>query len=1053
MNGGRLDGLRLGIWIAVVTLPAIVELMGVEVEKVPEDTIRFGPFQLVRSDYSLSRRMSDGSWADVPLRPKAFDLLRYMVENPGRLIPTDEFLDRLWPNIHVQAGGLKGHVLNVRTALGDDPNQPMFIETVRGRGYRFIAPVMRPQGSLASEPERAGGGPLPLVGRSGPRRELETLLRRASAGEAAIGFVTGEPGIGKTALCSEFVHSAVAGGALAAIARCLPSGVGNDAYYPVLEVLTQLARSGAVGDFVALLSSVAPTWLIQLPWLMPVGMAGETRQQVFGTTAHRMIRELCDLLDLLSRDRLLVLVFEDIHWADHATLDLLHAVAIRRLQSRLLVLSTMRVSGDHWSARASRTLCQTLSLYRLGKEVALPSLTMGEVGEYLASLAGFAPPPALTALFHERCEGNPLFMTAMLDHFIQEGLLELGSDGWIVADTMAEATSMTPPSLARIIESEVEKLDDEAQVVLEAASISQDEFSAAENHVATDIAAEKFELICERLARTTGLIRRADRAFLHDGRSVQRYVFRHMLFREVVYQRQSATRRVAAHLAIGRELERIFAGDLCAGASPLARNFLAAGQYCAAIKYTKLVARNALARFSAREAAATLEQALALTRHLPVQDRIATEVELLEDLARVYAGSLDARAADTYARLAETAVRADQLAAECRALLGLGFTLAWTDIDRSMAVLSEAVTKSASLGDSVARARIRTFAHGWRSWSVGWSEDDAVACESALDEIRASGDLVALNASYVDYSMILFTSSRYQEAHDLIHSCFDVLVADGLDRHADISLPLWILRLGRPWTLLCAGKFGEALSLFHSGIMSFRDNGDVGRAAALQFYAAFCHLHLHDHAGAIDLCDRALEFRDDHGTVRLSPNETQIEMVVRGLAALAAGQIDVAMDLLAVARDVMRERRTLSTWHWRMALEWGMADACLAAGLLDEARRHAETFHELAYAIRERTWRALASETAARLALRIGDFPTASSRLRDAWKETEAGDLPLVEWRLHAVEAKLHEGKGCCESAGASQRAWHEALQRLADTLPAEHAGRRTLADAKPIFG
>ena len=1027
--------------------------MGVAMEKALEDTIRFGPFQLARSDCNLSRRMSDGSWVDVPLRPKAFDLLRYMVENPGRLIPTEEFLTRLWPNVHVQADGLKGHVLNVRTALGDDPNKPMFIETVRGRGYRFIAPLLMAEKLLASGQGREGANSPPLVGRSVPRRELETLLYRASAGEAAIGFITGEPGIGKTALCSDFARSAVTEGALAAIARCLPGGVGNDAYYPVLEVLTQLARSGAVKDFVALLSSVAPTWLIQLPWLMPVSMAGGTRQQVYGTTAHRMIRELCDLLDLLSRDRLLVLVFEDIHWADQATLDLLNAIAVRRLHSRLLVLSTMRVSGDHMSARLSRTLCQTLSLYKLGKEVALPRLTADDVGEYLTGLSGYMPPPALTALLHERSEGNPLFMTAMLDHFVQEGLLELGADGWMVADAMTQASSMTPPSLARIIESEVEKLDDEAQDVLAAASISEDGFSAAENHVATDIAEGEFELICERLTRTSALVGRADRALLHNGRNVQRYAFRHMVFREVVYQRQSATRRAAAHLAIGKALERIFEGDLSAGASPLARNFLAAGQYCTAIKYMKLVARNALTRFSAREAAATLEQALALTVHLPAHERAATEVELLEYLARIYAGSLDARAADTYTRLAETAVRAGRLNVECRALLGLGFTLAWTDFDRSMAVLSEAVTKSASLEDPVARARIRTFAHAWRSWAAGWSEADAAACESALDEIRASGDVVALNASYVDYSMILFTSSRYQEAHDLIHSCFDVLIADGLDRRADVSLPLWILRLGRPWTLLCAGRFGEALSLFHSGIMSFRDNGDVGRAATLQFYAAFCHLHLHDHVGAIDLCDRALEFRDDHGMVRLTPNETQIEMVVRGLAALAAGHIDVAIDLLTVARNVMRERRTLTTWHWRMALEWGMADACLAAGLLDEARRHAETFHDLAYALRERTWRALASETAARIALRIGDLATAYSRLRDAWKETEAGELPLVQWRLHAVEAKLHEGKGCRESAAASRRTWHEGLQRLADTLPAEHVGRRTLVDARPIFG
>ena len=554
-------------------------------EKLLEDMIRFGPFRLARSDCILSRQTADGHWVDVPLRPRAFDLLRYMAENPGRLILAEEFFDRLWPNIHVQANGLKGHVLRVRTALGDDPNQPSFIETVRGRGYRFIAPVTVPGRVPRFERGTWRDGMPLLVGRSLPRRELETLLRRASDGEAAVGFLTGEPGIGKTVLVGDFVRIAAAGGAMVAIGRCLPGGADSDAYYPVLEVLTQLARSGPDMDFVNLLSSVAPAWLIQLPSLMPATMAGGTRQDVFGTTAHRMIRELCDFLDRLSRDRLVVLVFEDIHWADQATLDLVNAIAARRLQSRLLVLSTMRVSGDHASGRASRTLCQTLSLYRLAKEMALQPLSQDHVGEYLGTISGFSPPPSLTALLHQRSEGNPLFMTAMLDYFVQEGLVEIGVDGWVSADAIQEAGSMTPPSLARIIESEVEKLDEEAQHVLAAASISEGEFSAAENHMATALDEEQFELICERLARSSALIRRSDLVLLPTGRRVQRYAFRHMILREVVYDRQSATRRAAAHLAITRGLEKIFEHDLRAAASSLARNFPAAEQYRTAIRY------------------------------------------------------------------------------------------------------------------------------------------------------------------------------------------------------------------------------------------------------------------------------------------------------------------------------------------------------------------------------------------------------------------------------------------------------------------------------------
>jgi len=1022
----------------------MVELLG--------NVIGFGPFKLSRSDYCLMRETGDGGWLEVPLRPKAFDLLRYMVENPGRLISPDELLDRLWPNVHVQADGLKGHVLNVRTALGDDPNNPTYVETVRGRGYRFVAPV-----------SALGNGSLPmtardveitrLVGRSVARRELETLLRRAASAAAEIGFVTGEPGIGKTALVNEFIETMNAAGIPALVGRCLPGSADRDPYYPVLDVLNQLVRTGLFADFLPTLAGIAPTWLIQLPWLMSSTIAGGTRQEVFGATPYRMIRELCDLLDHLGRDQLLVVIFEDIHWADQATLDLINAIATRRLQTRLFLLSTMRVSANTPSAKAARVLCQTLSLYRLSKEISLAPLTESEVCDYLAGIAGTSPPAQFSLQLHARSEGNPLFMTAMLDHFIQEGFVTLGRAGWVVAETMDEAALRAPPSLAQLIESEVEKLDADAQAVLDSASVSEGIFCAAVNQAATALDEARFEAVCEELARTTALIQRADDVVLPSLRRAQGYSFRHMIFRDVVYERQSIARRAAAHLAVGNRVETLFGHDPSPVASVLARHFLAAEQWCKAIGYLQLVARNAILRFSAREAAATLEQALNYTLMHPPADQTGAELVLLEDLARLYTGSLDARAGETYARLAQVAANAGRLDVECRALLGLGFAVAWVDLDRSVAVWGQAIEKSAALEDPIARARTRTYAHGWRSWLAVWSEPDAAACAAALEEIRASGDQVALNASLVDYCLILFPSSRYREAHDTIQSCFDVLVADGLEKRADISLPLWIVRLGRPWTLMCDGDLAAALPLFKSGVRSFLDNGDMGRAATLQFYEGFCHVHMQDHQGALDLCGQALGFCDSGGSVRLSPNEQQIERVVRGLANLGIGRIEEAMGLFAAASDGMRQWRTLTTWHWRMALEWGTADACLALDQIAEAERHALLFQDYAYAIRERTWRALASECCARIALRRGDLAAAAEHLRHGWAEMERGDLKLVAWRLHAVEAELHNRAGNEAAADQHRRAWSAALQALAATLPTDHVGHHTLTGARPIFG
>lgn len=1015
------------------------------------DEVDFGPFRLCRARCHLLRFTQDKGWDEVRLQPKTFDLLLYLVENPGRIIPTEEFLEQVWPDVHVQAEGLRGHMLRVRAALEDDPLQPAYVENVRGRGYRFIAPLSSTHRSV-SVPESPNGHRGPLVGRRAAEQEVESLLQRACAGQAEICFVTGEPGIGKTALSQVFLDMARRQGARVIVAPCIAGSAESDAFYPFLDIVTQLARSDARETVVAHLATIAPTWLVQLPWLMPGAIEPGTRQAMFGTTAHRMIREMCELLENLACERPLVLVIDDIHWADQATLDLIDALAGRRLHSRLAVLSTMRLSGVGASDGAAQTLCQKLSLYRLAKEIALKPLASEDVRDYLAGLAGFEAPADLIWLLHSRSEGNPLFMQAVLEDFMQQGLVSLTGEGWAVSAGIGALALRAPPSLARIIEGEIGRLPREAQEVLAAASLSDGLFCAAEHALAADVDEERFEVVCDDLVRTTSLIRRAETALLPNGRRVQRYAFRHAIFRDVVYDRQSATRRVLAHRMIGERLRKLYEADLRRCASALARHFVLGEMWTGAIDALRLVGRNALQRFSTREATASLEQALSLVPNLPAALRNDAEIELLEDLARIYSGSLNKRAPETYVRLVDAARRAGRLDLECRGLLGLGFVLAWTDFDRSMAMFGEAIDRSAALDDPVARARVRTYAHGWRSWASGWSEEDAMACESALEEIRASGDVLALNASYVDSTLISFPSSRYHEAHDRIQSCFEILVADGLEQRADISLPLWIFRLGRPWCLLCAGELGAAIALFESGVASFLDNGEAGRGAALQFYYAFCHLHLQDFEGAIALCDQALEFCDAKSSINLSPNEQQIEMVVRGLAEQGHGRSDVAIGLLSAAAEVMARRRTLTTWHWRIVLEWGMTDACLATGRIEDARLHGERLHQLAYALRERTWRALASETAARLALRMDDLSGAEAALREAWAETEAGPLPLATWRLHAVNATLCERTG--DEAGAlhHRKGWQTALEALIDTLPSTHSGRTTLVGAKPIL-
>ena len=192
----------------------------------------------------------------IGLTPKPFAVLRYLVENPQRLVTHDELLDKLWPETYVQPQVLRTYVLELRKVLGDSIESPRFIRTVPGRGYWFLAQVEDGSGYSADTP-----GPLPgrIVGRRQEFERLNALLRHATQGERQVIFITGETGIGKTALidlfcrqrCSED-HMCVARG------QCVEGFAGKEAYYPVIEALGQLCSSNEGKKHVHVMQQKSP---------------------------------------------------------------------------------------------------------------------------------------------------------------------------------------------------------------------------------------------------------------------------------------------------------------------------------------------------------------------------------------------------------------------------------------------------------------------------------------------------------------------------------------------------------------------------------------------------------------------------------------------------------------------------------------------------------------------------------------------------------------------------------------------------------------------------
>ena len=561
---------------------------------------QFESFGLDTANQCLLR---GGQSLDLP--PKPFAVLRYLVEHPGRLITHDELLDALWPETYVQPQVLRTYMLELRKVLGDDAAHPRFILTLPKRGYRFIAPVTEAEAESAAEPVRqlipeipspTVAGPA-IVGRDAELAVLEGRAHQLRGGQRQVVFITGEAGIGKTALVDAFcrrlgpgLHATVARG------QCVQGVGGTEDYYPVMEALSQLC-AGPDGEIACrVLASRSPAWLGAAHARTVEGASIPPSAASHPSTPQRTIGDLCAALEELAAATPLILIFEDLHWADEPTLHLISALARRRGPAKLMLLATCcprRSVVDDAGAIEDplKRLLQDLELRRLCHEIALPPLSRKSVAALLSrELEQQNLPQGLADFVCRRSEGNPLFVIAVLEHLLAEGMLvrravpdgdgiDAESGLWQQAQPWPEVEAVVPHQLARMVELEVERLTQDEQRLLEAASLMHVAFPAWAVAAALELDPVEVEEACDRLARRLHFVVRAGQDELPDGSRSAFYVFAHGLYRQVLYQRQSEARRARRHIRVAQRLASLFAGREASVAREMGMHYQAAGDH------------------------------------------------------------------------------------------------------------------------------------------------------------------------------------------------------------------------------------------------------------------------------------------------------------------------------------------------------------------------------------------------------------------------------------------------------------------------------------------
>jgi DNA-binding winged helix-turn-helix (wHTH) protein/tetratricopeptide (TPR) repeat protein len=582
-------------------------------------SLRFAPFRLDLGTEQL--------WCGEEARPltrKAFAALRYFVEHAGQLVTKAELLAAVWNVPYVSDMALAACIREIRRALGDTAQTPQFLETVRGRGYRFCAPVevltqVSGLSTSSALPPLAISLTEPLVGRATEMAQLQQWWEHAQQGARQIVLVTGEAGIGKTTLVDAFVRQ-VATTAEAWIGRgqCIEQyGVG-EAYLPLLDALGHLGRSPMGARLVELLRQQAPSWLLQLPALVSETVYDTLQRRGEGATPERMLRELAEAVEVLAAEQPLVLVLEDLHWSDVSTLEWLAYVARRRTAARLLILGTYRPVDALVRAHPLRTMLSELHLHGHCVELALGYLSVVGVATYLVQRFGtLARSEGLAQVLHTRTNGNPLFLIAVVDTLVRHGVVREEAEGWEVVGDLAVVQRGVPESLRKLLEQQLEQLPLADQRLLEVASVVGVEFATAAVAAGADISLDMVETQCAALTRRGQFLRSRGTDTWPDGTVTDRYGFVHALYHEALYERIPAGQRGRWHQQIGVWLEQASGGRTRDMAAELAVHFMRGRDFPRAVQYLYAAGEQALQRSAYPEAVAHLTQGLALLAQLP----------------------------------------------------------------------------------------------------------------------------------------------------------------------------------------------------------------------------------------------------------------------------------------------------------------------------------------------------------------------------------------------------------------------------------------------------
>ncbi len=698
--------------------------------------LTFGEYELDEDLYELRR-----GGLRVKIEPKAFDMLAYLIRNRERVITREELLEKLWPGEFVSESALSYCIKAVRRAVNDTGAEQGTIKTLHGRGYRWMAPVESrvveapPPKQSISELKSPAAEERPAAARFvGRRREMElanSALEAAISGTGRLVLLMGEPGIGKTRMADELAANAQRHGAQVLIGRCY-EGEGAPAFWPWVQVIRSYVMDRSpdrlrseMAEGAADIAHVVPAVARRLPGLPspPVLEPGQARFRFFDSVTN--------FLKNASRSQSLMIVLDDLHWADRDSLLLLKFFAAELASAPIFVLGTYRDVEVH---REHPLVETTLSLRReqISERILLRGLVEADVEALLSTVGGRELPEAFVHTICRDTEGNPFFIKEIFSHLVETHILYREGDRW-VSDLEPERMGI-PESVRALIGHRLARLSNSCRRLLAIGSVLGREFElsplvAVWEKVGGQDTESSQAVTLQALDEAL-----AARIVEKAPRGLQQYRFAHALVRETLYEELASDDRTRLHHQVGEALEMLFSEEPEPHLVELAHHFIEAapggGSIDKALQYATRVAERATSLFAYEHAVDHYQMAL---RALPYggasgSDAQRTELLLALGEAQWRAGNTQV-AKETFQRAATIARKLAAPEQLARAAMGFSRPMRIAILDPAVVQMLEDALQA--LGESDSALRARTMAR--LCWAL-CSAPDSLPRRLALSE-------------------------------------------------------------------------------------------------------------------------------------------------------------------------------------------------------------------------------------------------------------------------------------------------------------------------------